>query len=429
MKRLLFVFAAVCGIAAGAAANPPNTDPIWGTNNDTDRGELKAWGAAFWARAIGGDPVDTAPFTNPDLNKHTFNPLHGTRATLERLKLIDPRDTFIALAAYEGNDPIANKRKTAVHDALTDSSFKTSIVDNPRGTMEHIAAILDSSRIANVATYCDGNYIKSENLPLDIVVAAGASPEVAEDVSDTNLQLIAAIAITSPGLLAQCPDITIAQAWVTGTEPTVESFADKIRQVVANFNQSYYVNVSTIEAHFGVYGSLPVVAVQLSDSEIYVSAITGNVLGPVKLGGRLSLRPLVQELFPGTTVGGITYFLAQTGTPGKGAAKVPKPHPEPPPNWPSSWPLTRTYRSSKWACVTLQSTNDNSDHGQCQCKINAYYGLLVVPPDYPTNLPTVYAVQATCNDGRGPCQRDTYDAPPALPQPICDFGPRIVYIY
>lgn len=429
MKRLFFALAAVCGIAAGAAAAPPNPDPIWGTNNDTDRGELKAWGLAFWARATGGDPVETTPFTNPALNKHTFNPLHGTRTTLEGLKLIDPRDTFIALAAYEGDDPIANKRKSAVHEALTDSSFKTSIVENPKGTMKHIAAILDSSSIANVATYCDGNYIKSENLPFDIVLGAGADPEVADNVSDTNLQLIAAIAITSPGLLAQCPDITIAQAWVTGKQPKVESFADKIWQVVANFNQHYYANVTTIEAHFGVYGSLPVVAVQLTDCEIYVSAITGNVLGPVKLGGRLSLRPLVQELFPGTTVGGITYFLAQTGTPVKGAAYVPKLNPEPPPNWPSSWPLTRTYRSSKWACATYRCRDEDSDHAGCQCKINAYYGLLVIPPDYPTSLPTVYAVQATCNNCLGPCKREIYDAPPATPQPICAFGPSVKYLY
>jgi len=420
-----------CSRAAVAAATlvcvqtvsaffPPPAPPAtvyYGTLTAAEEAQVQAWGVAYWNKVENG-VASTMTFSNPAMNSHLFNPFRGTRATLESLKLLDSNDCDKAIAEAIGTTDAATiAKRQALKDAMCAAKFATDPVSNPDGTTEHVVKILDAGATSDLVTYSEGGKIVSEKLPLDVVVAAGADPKFAANLSTETLNAINAIVVAAPGYAQTATGGTEAQKLLCGATSRTDQVEGHIRQLLADA-QCTSASVDRLEAAFGLYESLPIVYIAFSDGAIIVDGLTGAVAGPYKLQDGLSGEPLLAahpEFGNGT---GSRLYTASLGCFNTVAAMwnpVPPGGTTPAPwgLWP--WP-TPMGQPSGWTCVTIVLTPSLSE---CRCRQTDKIWLPTIPPGYPSTAPTKVIERVTCTSP-GACTLATYPpriGSPSLPPP------------
>lgn len=282
-----FTRAAVTCVALACAApaigqSPPPSTPLYGTLTASEEAEVAAWGVAYWQRLETGTaatPVQS--FSNPGMNSPLFSPRYGTRATLERLKLLEIADSQVVIEqATQANVADWDKRK-ALKDAMTALKFVTDPVTNPNGTAAHVEMILDASTTSSLVTYTEGGKLVSEKLPLDVLVSAGADPQFASQLSVDTVNAINALVVACPGYASTAAGGTEAQKWQTGAPSKRDAVETRVRTLIHDIQVPSH-GVDTLDASFGVYGCLPLVRVRFPDATVVIDALTGAVSSPVK---------------------------------------------------------------------------------------------------------------------------------------------------
>jgi len=277
--KALALAAVFAGATTALAQSPPQT-VFYGVLSETEQTEVQAWGIAYWTKVEAGT-LSTHTFSNPAMNSHRFNPFRGTRATLENLKLLDAADCDKAIIESDPGsiDAVSAAKRQALKDAMVLGTFKTDPVANPDGTIEHIQKILDAGAVQGLVVYTEGGKLTSEKLPLDILIMAGANPEFASELPEATIQAINAILVAAPGYALAAPNVTEFQALVSGAISKTDDVAAHIRQLLFDMQVSWS-DLGRYDAVFGVYGSLPIIIVDLPGAYIVVDGTNGNIDGP-----------------------------------------------------------------------------------------------------------------------------------------------------
>ncbi len=382
LPRAAMAVAALTCAAPAFAHFPPPTPPAtvyYGTLTAAEEAEVQAWGIAYWTRVEAGTP-STMPFSTAAMNSHLFNPFRGTRATLENLKLLDASDCDKAI--IEGDvstmDTATLAKRQALKDAMTDSKFATDPITNVEGTIEHIAQILNAAATNELVTYTEGGSLVSKGLPLDIVVAAGADPDFATELSANTVNAINALVVASPGYVLLATGGTEAQTALSGGASRTDQVHSRIRTLLNDLNVIGYTT-QPVRASFGVYGELPIVLVRFADAAVMVDAVSGAVTSPSKRSAALDVRPLLAahtEFAVGT---GSRLFTSDGCTTLAGAdwepTMPPGSRPRLPIGLPPAWPMTpdmvpanvqpgRVGWWTDWTCITTLWTCSCTAYGQ-----------------------------------------------------------------
>ncbi|MFN8817420.1 MAG: hypothetical protein ACK5ZV_11840 [bacterium] len=324
------------------------------------------------------------------MNSPLFNPFYGPRQTLLNVGIVSDTDCMKDLAEHTPLDPTAASKRQAIKDALVDFKIKTDPVTDPAGTTNHVLRILDAATVNNLVVYNEDGKLVSEKLPLDVVVAAGADSQFAEQLTDNSINALLLLTNQAPALVAAAPGTTEAQAMLTGAAPKAGAAAVAIGNLLAQAG----LPVNTIERMdvlFGVYGQLPTVYVAFNDCAVLIDATTGAVTAPVKLGSPLNAAALLAahpEASPPfanrvVTAAGCLVVAAPSwqDTPpvplGPTFGPTAVPPGSPPGTLPGGW--------GKWTCV-------NQGQG-CKCTLSGTYTDTSVVPA------KVYPVQITCTSG------------------------------
>ncbi len=410
--RLTAPLVAAALLATAMAPSPAHAqDAVFtGTLSTSQQTELAQWGQAYWTRLEGGTP-STAPFTfsTAAMNSPLFNPFYGPRQTLLNVGIVSDTDCMKDLAEHTPLDPTAASKRQAIKDALVDFKIKTDPVTDPAGTTNHVLRILDAATVNNLVVYNEDGKLVSEKLPLDVVVAAGADSQFAEQLTDNSINALLLLTNQAPALVAAAPGTTEAQAMLTGAAPKAGAAAVAIGNLLAQAG----LPVNTIERMdvlFGVYGQLPTVYVAFNDCAVLIDATTGAVTAPVKLGSPLNAAALLAahtEASPpfanrvvtaaGCLVVAAPMWHDTPPTPLTNPAFGPQaPSPG---NIPGNW--------GKWTCVN-QGTG-------CKCTLNGTYTDTSVTP------PRVIPVEITCTSGSQGGQAG--NCPSFMPQTVQPVAP------
>jgi|GEM_PF-2927482 len=298
MFNILRLLPFVCGVAlCGGSlshAQPINpgeyVGPFYGDTTPDQREEVRNWSLAFWNRIETGDP-QTVAMTEPVWQSPLFNPLRATRATLERLKVLDPLDCdWEIIAATEGS-PLWEKRE-ALRASMVDGKFETDPATNAEGFQEHLQAIFDAAPGSGVdAWFADGKLV-SLNLPGDVMGGFVTNPCVTADgpidcaqyqAQHSGESLVRAFALLHeittnlPAFADQCAPVTEGQKLITGSE----SRADLIERRVQEIMIEHGLRPATyrFDATFGVYGSIPVIQIDIKDYTFSVDGWSGKSSG------------------------------------------------------------------------------------------------------------------------------------------------------
>ncbi len=278
------------------------------------------------------------------------------------IRLCDCEQSTQQLAEYPGTDAASAAKRQAIKDALVDFRFKTDPVTDPTGTTTHVIRILDASMVAGLVTYTEDGKLVSEKLPLDVLVAAGANVELADNLSADSITALLLLTNQAPGLVAGASGATEAKAMLGGQATKANTVATA---VAALLNQAgVAVNaVERMDALFGVYGQLPTVYVALSDCAVLVDATTGAVTTPVKLGtpvdasGLLALHAEASAPYAHRMVSamGCTYVAAPSWQPV-------------PPGGGPDWPLSPVAPPTTWSGGPATFSCAATPLGGCLCK-------------------------------------------------------------
>jgi hypothetical protein len=292
VTRSLFVVLACCGSASAqqvAGAQSNFMEAFYGKTTAAQREEARQWSIAFWQRVESGDPQSVI-FTQPAWQSPLFNPLRSTRATLERLNVIDPADCDTDIIYAQEGSPFEAKRD-ALRDSMIDGKFVTDPVTNPIGYQTHIDMIFDSPPgVVSDAWFRDGK-LGSINLPVganrgNSVVNTGMTsngPVVWVDyvATQTEAELVRAhnarnaMAATLPTAIESCTPVTEAQQLLSGAESRVDQLERLIQQ--KQIEHGYPPLTTRYDIAFGVYGSLPMIQANLGGFVCFVDGVEGTV--------------------------------------------------------------------------------------------------------------------------------------------------------
>ncbi len=432
------VTAAGIGVAvlAGTAmttttASALTPDPVFGgTLTAAQQAEMMQWGQTYWNRLEGVPTAANTTFTfsTAAMNSPLFNPFYGPRQTLVNLGLIADGDCMKQLAEYPGTDAASAAKRQAIKDALVDFRFKTDPVTDPTGTTTHVIKILDASMVAGLVTYTEDGKLVSEKLPLDVLVAAGANVELADNLSADSITALLVLTNQAPGLVAGVSGATEAKAMLGGQATKANNVATAVAALLGQAGVGVDA-VERMDALFGVYGQLPTVYVGLSDCAVLVDATTGAVTTPVKLGtpldasGLLALHGEASAPYAHRMVSsmGCTFVAAPTwhATPPAGYPAAPAPAA---PNFlpfivPGIWPTS-------WTCVTVApgpATRTNpfpTLFTLCRCTQDRWWRRS--PTAIPALVPDPFFLEREICEYPGPCFAPLMlpsTTPPLLPGP------------
>jgi len=336
-------FGGFTGMASASAAVQPvaTPDPVFsGTLTSQQQTEMMAWGQAYWNKvegvvgpggtnaALGGFTFSTAAMNSP-----LFNPFYGPRQTLVNLGLIAESDCMKQLAEAPGMDAASLVKQSAIKDALLEAKFKTDPVTDPTGTFNHINKIFDSGYVANLVIYTEDGKLVSKELPLDVLVGAGMTVELADSLSADTVTALLVLSSQVPAIVANAAGVTEA----TGMLGTQARKADAVAIAIRNLLTQAGVQsdgVERMDALFGVYGQLPTVYVALSDCAVLIDATTGAMTNPIKLGtplnagGLLALHPFAATspfAHRMVSAAGCTYVAAPKWRTSPPAGYIPRP--------------------------------------------------------------------------------------------------------
>ncbi len=369
------VTAAGVGVAvlAGTAmttttASALTPDPVFGgTLTAAQQAEMMQWGQTYWNRLEGVPTAANTTFTfsTTAMNSPLFNPFYGPRQTLVNLGLIADGDCMKQLAEYPGTDAASAAKRQAIKDALVNFKFKTDPVTDPTGTTTHVIKILDASTVAGLVTYTEDGKLVSEKLPLDIIVAAGADPQLAGAISADTINAINAIVVTAPGFAANQSGLTEAQKLLSGGVGRADQVRTSIKQVLVSLGKGD-APVERFDMLFGVYGSLPLVVVGFEDCKIVVDAVNGSVHPPIAHGSTFDSTTLLQQHGVPAS-GGVVLVSAQGCIAATGPNVPPLTFPRPPalpctPQAPAT-PTAAPGNPTAWACTNVTMAGGSS----CVC--------------------------------------------------------------
>ena len=419
-------FGGFTGMASASAAVQPvaTPDPVFsGTLTSQQQTEMMAWGQAYWNKvegvvgpggtnaALGGFTFSTAAMNSP-----LFNPFYGPRQTLVNLGLIAESDCMKQLAEAPGMDAASLVKQSAIKDALLEAKFKTDPVTDPTGTFNHINKIFDSGYVANLVIYTEDGKLVSKELPLDVLVGAGMTVELADSLSADTVTALLVLSSQVPAIVANAAGLTEA----TGMLGTQARKADAVATAIRNLLTQAGVQsdgVERMDVLFGVYGQLPTVYVALSDCAVLIDATTGAMTNPIKpgtplnAGGLLALHPFAATspfAHRMVSAAGCTLMVAPTWQdqpPAPGLVPTPPRSPGTPPgNW------------GNWNCIANVG-------GGCTCVTEGQYqDPPTTPPTTPPTIPRKYPVRVICTDsaqppGSGNCPSASPMSPFPVPTP------------
>jgi len=264
--------------------------PFYGDMTAAQKQEVRDWNLALWNRIDTGDP-QTLTLTEPVWQSPLFNPLRATRATLERLKILDPSDCDWAIITATEGSPLWEKRE-ALRASMIDGKFETDPVTNAEGFHTHVQDIFNAPPGVGVdAWFADGKLV-SINLPSDITVGfvteICATAEGPIDCAAYQQQhsgeslthafaLLNALITTLPTFADQCVPVTEGQKLITGAESRADQVERRVQEIMVE--QGLLPMTFRFDAAFGVYGSIPVIQVDIKDYTIFIDGWSGRSTG------------------------------------------------------------------------------------------------------------------------------------------------------
>ncbi len=354
------------------------------------------------------------------MNSQLFNPFNGPRQTLVKLGRIDSTDGMRQLVEAPGADVASAKKREAIKDALVNFTFKTSPVNNPDGTTNHIYKILNASSVAGLVTYVEDGQLVSEKLPLDLIVVAGADPQFASTLSDATATAVTAILVAAPGYASTATGGSETHKLTSGGPSRADQVRDRIVQLLANTNTEGS-DTDQGEISFGVYGSLPVIHVSFADADLMIDALTGAVVGPMAPGSPVPTEALLSGHSEYVTGSGAVYLAGIFGLFPR--STLPTWHNVPPPGFPATpaiyQPVIRSgLWPTQWSCTTVAPppvarwTNPFPTTGaNCFCEQDSLFRAL--PPGPPPGSPPFFKRKMVCQYS-GPCNntQEQAEVPP-----------------
>jgi hypothetical protein len=289
----------IVGSTSGLYAQAVKDGPLWGkAMTQAHEQEVLAWGQAYFAKVEQAQP-STMVFSSAAMNSPLFNPLRGSRATLEAMNLVSASDCDRTLTDVDPTQlsTADQAKRVSIKNAMTASLIATDAVTNPSGTANHIAEILSSTAVGMYVSFDQNGQLVSEKLPLDVIVAAGAEPTFAGTLSVSTVSTINALALASPGYATFAEEnggMTEAQKLISGGQSRADMVLSQINTLLntlgASSNGAF---ASRVDAHFGVYGQLPLVEVQFNDGFVLVDALNGAVSAPFATASAYDAREMI----------------------------------------------------------------------------------------------------------------------------------------
>jgi len=311
------IFLAAHGTPCVGQSPPSFILPFYGQTTEEEREEARAWSVAFWERVESGNPQTFVP-QQAAWQSPLFNPLRSTRATLERLKVIDPADCdWEIISATEGS-PLWEKRQ-ALKESMISGKFETDPVSNGEGFQEHLSMIFDPAvpypvihpsqppapPLPNIDAWMqDGKLISKNNVlernfqsPSAQSIAGGSVSVLTSNGPVTWAAYVEGqteaetgrvwtirntLAAILPAAAELCTNVSESQKLLTGAQ----SRADQIERLVGEHLMANNCSPLTnrYDVAFGVYGSLPVIQAQVGGFTFFVDGVSGEV-GPLLVAG------------------------------------------------------------------------------------------------------------------------------------------------
>lgn len=430
-RQLRMVCAAVVAAGAFTAIAPSSlADGVFYYDGltEAENAEVAQWSLLYWQRVDqgGGSPGEGFVFTNPQMNSQLFNPVRCARPTLEKLEKISPGLCDRMYEQPTGLDASTTDQRAAIRDVMLTGELITGLGTQPG--WEHIMLIEAAPPEAGWLAYTDGGQLITVDLPLSEVSKVAAESEVAQAASPESQQILATLIAAGGQWAGECDDIPQWRSLITGETSTAEKFRAKVDDYLA-FQGNPDLNTQLIQANFGTFGELPVIAVSLSDCYILMDPTNGNLSGPFQVGSPLDARGLL-SMHAGVFEAGasVVYYNEFGCTVGSIAAWYPA-LPVGPAGCPVTWipavtpPGTPPGWQTAWACRTIANAGGAV---ACTCVSSRYLSIIPAPACWPTTLPLVVREQLTCT-APGACPL----GPPALPTGTvpCPWGltPRYWY--
>lgn len=288
------VFLASHGNPCVAQSPPSFILPFYGQTTGEEREEARAWSVAFWERVESGNPQTFVP-QQAAWQSPLFNPLRSTRATLERLRVIDPADCdWEIISATEGS-PLWEKRQ-ALKESMISGKFETDPVINTEGFQNHLDAVFNAPAGTNVEAAMENGALVSTNLPLSatspqfsisIPADARAYQGMTQQQIDQASAALFDLVNTMPALAQACSAVPESQGLITGLPTRADQVESLVRQRL--MMHGFDPLTTRYDLAFGVYGSLPVIQAQLGGAVAFVDGWSGFVYGPFPEGVELVL--------------------------------------------------------------------------------------------------------------------------------------------
>jgi hypothetical protein len=281
-------------------ASAQTTNIYYGANDTVIRPQTQTWAGHYWYRVDNaGTPATGASsfaFTSAVPNTRLFNPIRAGRQTLETVNLMPVSfcENLENLSSIGSpTDPEALGVTTAFRSIMTTGTITTSISNNPQGTYEHLNLILSQAYSPTWWFGGGGDDLGSEDLPLMHMSAPMYNAALALNVSTDSMNTLADMMNASWGwVVATSSGKTEAQALIQGGSSAADDYALLVEQFLRD-HSVYNLAAVKVNAHFGIYGQLPMIQANLDDCFVLIDPFTGNLSGPFELGTALDGRGLL----------------------------------------------------------------------------------------------------------------------------------------
>ncbi len=403
--------AAVVGLMeTGGAASAQTV--FEGQLSAAEKADAVAWSTLYWQRVDqgGGSPGTGFAFTSTAMQSQLFNLLRGGRTTLVAVGKFgsDACDQMAQPELPAGSADITSIR-TAYRDLMLYGEIATNAYQNPGGTIAHANLILSTPPGFGVGVYVGGNDLVSVNLPLKDVDVPAYEATLAMNTSQETQDAISAMISSGATWAGLSGTVTQAQKHITGQASRADNFAALAEGYLSVVGMTG-TSVEVISAQYGVYGELPVVAVQLGDALVLMDPVNGNLSGPFAKDSKLDATGLLSahaEYVPGQPV---EYYSA-AGCPVVVVASWgpwPGPGTEPsltPGIVPPATPVTPAGGGGKYTCTP-------AGMGACTC---------IRTPTMTPPLPAGMIVQQVCQTSPAGCgPNGSCNGPAVSPTPSGD---------
>ncbi len=354
-------------------------DVYYGDLTYARNAEVRQWSEHYWARVEGqsASPGTGFLFTSPLLNSHLFNPVRSGRPTLEALKLIGASDCDGAYTPESLNSAPLDDYRLALRDLMLYGEITTEL-----GTPDnwyHELLILAADPDLGWLVFDDLGQLITIDLPLEEVSGVAHDASLEFNVSTQSQQIIATMIAAGQHWRNQCTDVPQWRALITGETSTAEQFRAQVVEYLQSQNGLTYATYS-LDAAFGVFGELPVLAVQLSDCYVLLDSTNGNMSGPFELGSPIDARGLLQLHAGAFQAGTDVRYYSQSGC---------------------TIPVAAWYNPLSWPALCFPRTVTVGPFaGQPNCGLpQLVAGGACVQRCYPTALTISYYLNADCSSG------------------------------